>query len=97
MVLIKEVIDGVLTRYEGGTINNSKKLPLPVNQRILHSGKLLIQSNLVFIEVLAANEPSLVIGLFGRSLGVETSDLAPFYAVLSDVVERCTATVNQDY
>jgi hypothetical protein len=52
---------------------------------------------LVLIEILAANEPSLVIGLFGGSLGVKTSNFAPFYAVLSDVVERRTTTVNQDY
>ena len=86
MVLIEEVCHRVLTRSEGGPIDDSEELSLSVYKRVLHGRKFLIEPDLILFEVFTPNKAALVICLFGRSLSIGTRDFSSFDPILPNVI-----------
>ncbi len=92
-----EVGSGVLSRSKGGAVDQSPKLPVAVNQRILHCRQLLIEPDLVFFEVFSAYKTSLVFRLFRITFGVRAGYPAFLDTVAANLFETRTRAVDEDY
>jgi len=98
VVMLRYEVGGrILARREGGAVNQTKQFSLTKNQRILHRRQFLIEPNLVFIEIGAANKPALVVCFFGIPVSVVPRDLAAFDAEPTNVIQARTRAVHQDY
>src|ERR1051326_8205177 len=97
MMLRKEIRGGVLARRESGAVDDAPELSVVVDQRVLHGRELLIQTNLVFFEVLTPDETTLVIRFFGIPFGVITRYLSALDAVTADLLQRGPRAVNKNH
>src|SRR5690348_13981377 len=97
MMLRQEVRGGVLARCESSAVDHAPEFPVVVDQRVLHRRELLIQTNLVFLEVLATDETTLVVRFFGIPFRVVTRYLAALDAVTADLFQCGTRAVNKNH
>jgi len=97
VVLRYETGRRVLLWYKSSSVDDSRKLPITKDQRILHRRQFLIQANLVFVEIFAADKPPFVICLFRGAFGVGSGDFAALNAVAADLFESRTSAVDEDY
>src|SRR5205085_5154147 len=67
------------------------------NQRVFHRRQLLIETNLVFVQVLAADETAFVIRFLGAAFSGVVRYSSAFDAVAADLFETRTAAVNQNH
>ena len=97
MMLRNETGRGFLFWGEGGAIDEAPQFPVVEDQRILHRGQLLIESNLIFVKVLTSDKASLVVCLFNVTVGVETGYLAMLDTIAPDLIETRTRPVDKDH
>src|SRR2546423_139966 len=97
MMLRNEVSRSVLARCEGSAIDDAPKLPIVEDQRILHRRELLVETYLVFVEVLSPHEASFVVRFLSVTIGIETRYLAALHAVPSDLIEGRTTAIDQNH
>src|ERR1043165_559940 len=96
MMLRDEIRGRILSRRESCTVDDAPEFSVVVDQRVLHRRQLLIETNLVFLKVLAPDEAALVVRLFGISFGVVTSYLSPLDAVTADLLQGGPRAVNKN-
>ena len=97
MMLRNEVGRSILSRREGGAVDDAPKLAIIEDQRILHRWELLVKAYLVFVEVLSPHEASFVVGFLSVTISVETRYLAALHAVPADVIEGRATAIDQNH
>src|SRR5689334_16788272 len=97
MILREKVGGGVLARRESGAVDHAPEFSVVVDQRVLHRRKLLVQTDLVFLEVLAADETTLVVRFFGVPFGVVTRYLSALDAITANLLQRGPRAVNKNH
>jgi hypothetical protein len=97
VMLRNEIGRSVLFWCESSAVDDSPEFAVLKDQRVFHRGQLLIETDLVFVEVLASHKASFVVCLFGISVSVETSYLAALDAVAPNLIETWTRAVDEDH
>src|SRR5215213_336158 len=96
MMLRNEAGGSVLSRREGGAVDNSPKLPFTIDQRILHRRQLLIETDLVFFEAFTTDKAAFVFCLFRITFSVYASNPASLDTVTTDLFETGPRAIDKD-